>query len=39
MNTCYSYISYKKQGKLLFVIQYQCNVSVSSPLGPVNTDF
>ena len=35
MNTCDSYISYQKQGKVLFVIQYQCNVSVSSPLASV----
>ena len=35
MNTCYSYILYEKQGKVLFVIQYQCNVSVSAPLASV----
>ena len=35
----YSYISYEKQGKVLFVIQYQCNVSVSSQLAFVNTNF
>ena len=28
----------KKQGKLLFVIQYQWNVSVSLPLASVNTN-
>ena len=39
MNTCYSYISYEKQGKVLFVIQYQCNVSLSSQLAFVNTNF
>ena len=39
MNTCYSYISYEKQGKVLFVIQYQWNVSVSSQLAFVNTNF
>ena len=39
MHTCYSYVSYEKQGKVLFVIQYQSNVSVNSLLGSVNTNF
>ena len=39
MHTCYNYMSYEKEGKVLFVIQYQCNVSVSSLLGSVNTNF
>ena len=39
MNTCYNYISYEKQGKVLFVIQYQCNVSVNSPWASINTNF
>ena len=38
MNTCHRYIQYEKQGKVLFVIQYQCNVSVSSPLTSINTN-
>ena len=38
MNTCHRYIWYEKQGKVLFVIQYQCNVSVSSPLASINTN-
>ena len=38
MNTFYRYIWYEKQGKVLFVIQYQCNVSVSSSLASINTN-
>ena len=37
MNTCYRYIWYEKQGKVYFVIQYQCNVSVNSPWKCINT--
>ena len=39
MHTCYNYMSYEKEGKVLFVIQYQCNVSLSSLLESVNTNF
>ena len=39
MNACYSYIRYETQGKVLIVIQFQCNVSMSSPLASVNTNF
>ena len=38
MNTFHRYIWYEKQCKVLFVIQYQCNVSVSSPVASVNTN-
>ena len=38
MNTCHRYIWYEKQGKVLFVIQYQCNVSVSLPLASIDTN-
>ena len=38
MNTFHRYILYEKQGKVLLVIQYQCNVSVSSPLASINTN-
>ena len=37
MNTFCIYIICKK-GKVLFVIQYQFNVSVSSPLASINTN-
>ena len=37
MNTFYRYIWYEKQGKVYFVIQYQCNVSVNSPQIYINT--
>ena len=37
MHTCYNYMSCEKEGKVLFVIQYQCNVSLSSLLQSVNT--
>ena len=39
MNTCHRYIWYEKQSKVLFVIQCQCNASVSSPLASINTNF
>ena len=32
-------MSYEKEGRVLFVIQYQCNVSLSSLLQSVNTNF
>ena len=38
MNTCQTYIWYEKQGKVLFVIQCQCNVSGNSPLKSINTN-
>ena len=38
MNTCHRYIWYEKQGKVFFVIQYQCNVSVNSPWISINTN-
>ena len=38
MNTCHRYIWYEKQGKVCFVIQYQCNVSVNSPQISINTN-
>ena len=38
MNACYRYIWYEKQGKIYFVIQYQCNVSVNSPWIYINTE-
>ena len=38
MNTFHRYIWYEKQGKVLFGIQYQCNVSLSSPLASINTN-
>ena len=37
MNTCHRHIWYEKQGKVLFVIQHQCYVSVNSPLTSINT--
>ena len=39
MYTCCNYMSYEKEGKVLFVIQYECNVSLSSLLQSVNTKF
>ena len=38
MNTCHRYIGYEKQGKVFFVIQYQYNDSVNSPLTSINTN-
>ena len=38
MNTYHRYIWYEKQGKVFFVIQYQCNVSVNSPWISINTN-
>ena len=37
-NTCHRYVWYEKQDKVLFVIQYQCNVSVSSALTSIKTN-
>ena len=39
MNTCHIYYIYNKKGKVLFVIQYQFNVSVISPLASINTNY
>ena len=38
MNTSHRCIWYEKQGKVFFVIQYQCSVSVNSPLTSINTN-
>ena len=38
MNTCHSYMWHEKQGKVLFVIQYLCNVSESLSLASINTN-
>ena len=38
MNTCHGYIWYKQQCKVLFVIQYDRNVSMNSKWKSVNTN-
>ena len=38
MNTFHRHIWYEKQCKVLFLIQYLYNVSVSSPLASINTN-
>ena len=38
MNTFHIYIICNKKGKVLFIIQYKFNVSVSSSLASINTN-